>query len=105
MDWVLVHRVGLGANVGYVWASRDLARFDQWWGSLVLGVDVGAGVGLFVEGYGNSREEPGGSQMGYLDTGITYRLSPTLLLDARYGGGAVDTRFFGLGLVWRGREP
>ena len=105
MDWVLVRRVGLGANVGYVWASQDLVRYSQWWGSLALGVDLGAGVGLFVEGYGNSREEPGGSRTGYLDAGLTYRLSPTLLLDARYGGGAVDTRFVGLGLVWRGRGP
>ena len=105
MDWVLARRLKLGANVGYVWASRDLVRFDQWWGSLALGVDLGAGVGLFVGGDGNLQEESGGSPTGYLDAGLTYRLSPDLLLDVRYGGGAVDTRFVGLGLVWRGRGP
>ncbi len=89
----------------YVWASRDLARFDQWWGSLALRLELGAGFGLLLEGYGYLSEEPGGSQTGYLDAGLTYRLSSNLSLDARYGCGALDTRFVGVGLVWRGRGP
>jgi hypothetical protein len=102
MDWALGRRVGVGVNVGYAWASRDLARYDEWSGSLALTAELGAGFGLLLEGYGFLKEQPGGDATGYWNGGLTYRLTSRLLLDARVGGGSGDVQRMGVGIVWRG---
>ncbi len=108
MVWGLGGRFALGANVGWAWASRDLQRFDRWLGSLVLAADLGRGFGAFVEGFGYLREEPGGSDTGYLDAGVSYLVSPAVVVDARVGAGrnGLDEDWLvGLGVTWRTEGP
>jgi hypothetical protein len=102
MEWALGRRVGLGLNMGYAWASRDLARYDEWSGSLAVTVGLPAGFGLLLEGYGFLQEEPGGDATGYLNGGLTYRVSSRLLLDARVGAGSGEVQLVGVGVTWRG---
>ena len=104
MEWALSRRVNLGTNVAWAWASHDLERFDRWWGSLVLRVDLGKGFDLFGEGYGYRREVPGGSSTGYLDAGVAYRVADRVALDARVGlgrNGLDDDWLVGVGVTWR----
>jgi len=104
MEWSLGARVGLGANVGYRYASQDLLRYDQWRASLSLGLDLGAGLGCFVEGFGFSRLRPDGDRQGFLDAGLTWRVATTWQLDVRGGlgrNGRAEDWFAGAGLVTR----
>lgn len=85
--WDLTDRLSLGANLGYAYAREEGERFDQLFASAALGVAVSDPLGLFVELYGFSREEPGGGDRTYADAGATWLLSGDLQLDLRAGRG------------------
>ncbi len=103
-DWELGEGMGLGVNVGYVYARADGERFDQLKVSASVGVDVAERLGAYFEAYAFSEEGPDGSFAPYVDTGLVYSVHDNLALDARVGAGLgpSETDFFaGLGVVAR----
>ncbi len=108
MEWGLGGGVALSSNVAWAWASEDLERFDRWWGSLVLDVNLGRGFGLFTEGFGYLSERPDGPSTGYLNAGVSYLVSSRVLLDARVElgrNGLDDDWLVGVGASWRSAGP
>lgn len=75
-------RVGIGVNAGMARPEDADGRFSELIGSVALGVDAGAELGVFAELYGFERAggRPGSS---FVDGGITYGVGPDLQLDAR----------------------
>jgi len=100
-EWELGERAALGSNLGWSLAY-DGERFSQVWLSAALGLSLSETVGMFIEGYGFSREADGGDATQYADVGATLLLRPDLQLDARFGKGFNDLDsdwFFGVGVI------
>ena len=103
-DWVLTDLLSLGANVGVAFPTADGDRLDQILASVSLGIAATDRLGVFVETYGFSEEEPDGDATQYVDTGVTFALTDDLQLDARIGFGLNDPspeRFVGVGVAAR----
>lgn len=103
-DWVLTDLLSLGANVGVAFPTADGDRLNQVLASVSLGIAATDRLGVFVETYGFSEEEPDGDATQYVDTGVTFALTDDLQLDARIGFGLNDPspeRFVGVGAVVR----
>ncbi len=103
-DWALTDLLSLGANAGVAFPTAGGDRFDQILASVSLGIAATDRLGVFVETYGFSEEEPDGDSTQYVDTGVTYGLTDNLQLDARIGFGLNDPspeRFVGAGVVAR----
>ncbi len=102
--WELGPRFGLGANVGYTYASEDDERFDQGAASLALGIGLTERSGAYVEMF---TIFPAGDDTGddvTLNGGITYLVHDSFQLDARVGAGLTDTAadiFVGFGVARR----
>jgi hypothetical protein len=104
LDWILTDLLSLGANVGIAYPSAGGDRFDQLLASVTLGIAATDRLGVFVETYGFSEEEPEGDATQYVDTGVTFALTDDLQLDARIGFGLNDPspeRFVGVGVAAR----
>lgn len=104
LDWIVTDLLSVGANVGIAWPSAGGDRFDQLLASVTLGIAATDRLGVFVETYGFSEEEPDGDTTQYADTGVTFALTDGLQLDARIGFGLNDPspeRFVGVGVVAR----
>lgn len=104
LDWILTDLLSLGANFGVAYPSDGGDRFDQLLASVTMGIAATDRLGVFVEAFGFSEEEPGGDATQYVDTGVTFALSDDLQLDARIGFGLNDPspeRFVGAGVVAR----
>lgn len=103
-DWELTDLLALGANAGVAFPTDGDDRFDQIFGSVSLGIAATDRLGVFVETYGFSEEEPDGDATQYVDTGVTFALTDDLQLDARIGFGLNDPspeRFVGVGAAFR----
>jgi hypothetical protein len=103
-DWELTDLLSLGANAGVAFPAEDGDRFDQLLASVTLGIAATDRLGVFVETYGFSEEEPDGDATQYADTGVTFTLTDDLQLDARIGFGLNDPspeRFVGVGVAAR----
>jgi hypothetical protein len=103
-DWILSDMISLGANLGVAFPSADGDRFDQVLASVSAGIAATDRLGVFVETYGFSEEEPDGEATQYVDTGVTFALTDGLQLDARIGFGLNDPspeRFVGVGVAAR----
>src|SRR5215210_560573 len=99
-DWELTDLLSLGTNLGISYPSEDDDRFDQILASVTLGIAATDRLGVFVETYGFSQEEPDGDATQYADTGVTFTLTDSVQLDARIGFGLNDPspeRFVGVG--------
>jgi hypothetical protein len=104
LDWIVTDLLSVGANVGIAYPSADGDRFDQLLASVTLGIAATDRLGVFVETYGFSEEEPDGDATQYADTGVTFALTDNLQLDARIGFGLNDPspeRFIGVGVAAR----
>jgi hypothetical protein len=104
LGWDLDGGWGLGANLGYTYADDGDERFSRLRGSLSLGVPLGSQLSAFAETYVFNKESEAGSTAWYADTGLTYRLTDDLQLDARVGFGLSDDTsdfFFGAGVSTR----
>lgn len=104
LDWIVTDLLSVGANIGVAWPSADGDRFDQLLASVTLGIAATDRLGIFVETYGFSEEEPDGDATQYADTGVTFALTDDLQLDARIGFGLNDPspeRFIGVGVAAR----
>jgi hypothetical protein len=102
--WDLSERLGLGANVGYTYASEAGERFDQGSATVALGVGLTERTGAYVEAF---TIFPAGEEAGddvTLNGGITYLVSNDFQLDARIGVGLADDApdvFVGFGVARR----
>lgn len=104
LAWTLTDRLSLGANLGVAFPTVDGDRFDQFLASATLGIAATDRLGIFVETFGFSEEEPGGEATQYVDGGVTFSLTDDLQLDARIGFGLNDPspeRFVGVGAAVR----
>jgi len=104
LDWILTDLLSLGANVGVAFPTDGGDRFDQILASVTFGIAATDRLGVFVETYGFSEEEPDGESTQYVDTGVTFALTDDLQLDARIGFGLNDPspeRFVGVGAAVR----
>lgn len=104
LDWILTDLLSVGANLGAAYPSADGERFEQLLASVTLGIAATDRLGVFVETYGFSEEEPDGDATQYADTGVTFALTDDLQLDARIGFGLNDPspeRFIGVGVAAR----
>lgn len=103
-DWILTDLLSLGANLGAAYPSDGDEGFAQILASLTAGIAATDRLGVFLEAYGFSREEPDGDPTQYVDTGVTFALTDDLQLDARIGFGLNDPspeRFVGVGVAAR----
>lgn len=101
LEWDLPAGLGLGANLGGELVFDDETSSQQWV-SAALGIPVADRLGAFVEGYSYTEELD--SFATYLDTGLTYLLTPDWQVDARVGVGLDDhddELIYGLGLLAR----
>lgn len=103
-DWILTERFTLASNLGVASLSADGERFEQLLASLTVGIAATDRLGVFVETYGFSEEEPRGDATRYANTGVTFAVTDDLQLDARIGFGLNDPspeRFVGVGMAAR----
>lgn len=99
-DWVVTDRFSIGSNVGYSYAGDEDDQFHQGFASVVAGLAATDRLGVFLEGYGFTEEEPDGDSTQYVDTGVTFAVTDDLQLDARIGFGLNDPspeRLVGIG--------
>lgn len=89
-DWELTDRLSIGSNVGYSYAGDEDEQFSQGFASVVAGIAATDRLSVFLEGYGFTREEPGGDATQYVDTGVAFAVTDDLQLDARIGFGLND---------------
>lgn len=89
-DWVVTDRLSIGSNVGYSYAGDEDDQFHQGFASVVAGFAATDRLGVFLEGYGFTEEEPEGDPTQYVDTGVTFAVTGNLQLDARIGFGLND---------------
>lgn len=100
--WELGPGLGLGANVGAAYLDDGTKRYEEYSGSLALGVDAGGGVGLYLETYGF--RPVGRPSTAFVDGGFTLKLTPDAQVDARVGTGVdgpAQDLVLGLGLSLR----
>jgi hypothetical protein len=102
--WDLSDRFGLGANVGYTYASEDDERFDQGSASLALGIGLTERTGAYVEAFTIFPAGDDTDDDVTLNGGITYLVHDSFQLDARVGAGLTDDApdvFVGFGVARR----
>lgn len=96
LGWSLTERLGLGANIDYTQRDPGAAdRFDEWGAGVALAFPLTERLGGFGE-YFAIRPDVG-TDLDYLDAGVTWLMNPHLQLDARIGvgvGSPVDDDFF-----------
>lgn len=104
LSWDLTERLSLASNVNYAYLADAGEWFHQWGGSLTAGFSLTDRLGMYVEGFGFSKESADGSSTSYVNSGLTFLLSNDLQLDARIGAGLDDPHpnwFAGLGAAVR----
>jgi hypothetical protein len=104
LSWDLSSRLSIASNLNYAYPADGGDRFHQWSGSLTAGLSLTDRMGMYLEGFGFSKESADGSATQYFNTGLTYLLSNDLQLDARVGAGLDDPSpnwFAGIGAAVR----
>ncbi|HEX9945053.1 MAG TPA: transporter [Thermoanaerobaculia bacterium] len=104
LSWALTDRWSLGSNLGYAYPAGEDERFHQLSASLTAGLSLTERLGVYLEGFGFSKESTDGSGTRYVNSGLTWLLSNDLQLDVRIGAGLDDPHpnwFAGLGAAVR----
>ncbi|HEX8550321.1 MAG TPA: transporter [Abditibacteriaceae bacterium] len=103
--WDVNEKTGFAANLNYDYASEAGQRFGQVSASASVGYSVSERTGAFLETYALFPGSAGGENETFVDTGLTYLLSPDFQLDARVGLGIGNNvgsdYFFGVGAARR----
>jgi hypothetical protein len=102
--WDVQSVFSIGVNLGFSSLVVDEERIDQVRGSLALGLPLGDRWSVFGEWFGLSLDREGGSDLHYLDSGVTLLATPDLQFDFRvgYGLNGIDPDdFIGVGAVIR----
>ncbi|MEA2563194.1 MAG: hypothetical protein QOH06_4698 [Acidobacteriota bacterium] len=90
LDWEVGERFGLGANVGYSYATDEEEQFHQLLASLSGGFSITDRLGTYLEWYGLSEETADGPTTHYVDGGLSFLINDDLVVDARVGTGLND---------------
>ena len=103
LSWELGERWDVATNVNYTASTEDDGtHVGEPAASVSVGHELTARVGSYFEVYGFRPR--GGEGTQYVNTGLTFQLSPDFQLDARVGsgvGGNAHDYFGGLGLARR----
>ncbi|MEJ2153073.1 MAG: transporter [Gemmatimonadota bacterium] len=104
LAWDLSGRLGLGANLGYTYASEGGERFDQGSASVALSAGLAERTGAYLEVFTIFPAGEDADDDVTLNGGITYLVSDDFQLDARIGAGLTDDApdiFVGFGVARR----
>lgn len=103
----LTERVSLSSNIGFVRASDGGDNFNQFLGSLALGLSLTERVGAYIEVYGFTRVDATTRDSArFANGGVTFLVNDDFQLDARAGVGLGNNvsgpdYFFGFGFARR----
>jgi hypothetical protein len=100
LGWQLTPRFSLSSNANLSYQSDGGRRFTQAAASLSAGFSLTDRLDAFLEAFGFSRESADGPATQYLDSGLSYALTPNLKIDLRAGvghGDASPSYFVGAG--------
>lgn len=102
----LSKKTGLAFNTGVARPDDGAGRYNQFFGSVSLGVDVSEKIGAYLEAYAFNRTERDGQSQKFINGGFTYLMNPNLQLDARIGKGMGNDNdgseyFYGFGVTKR----
>jgi hypothetical protein len=104
LTYALNERVGLFGNVNIAGPSSQGKRFVQVSSSLGLSASLRDHLTGFVEYFGLYPRDVASGSANFLQTGLIYRLTYNLQIDARIGGGLThgsDDFLTGAGISWR----
>ena len=102
--WELTPTLSLGANLGYAYLAVDEVKFNQVSGSVSMAVSLGGRWGLYAEWFGLSLDHKDGTDLHFVNSGVTFLALANLQFDFRVGRGlnGIDKDdFIGAGLVFR----
>ena len=102
--WELAPTLSLGANLGYAYLAVDEVKFNQVSGSVSMAVSLGERWGLYAEWFGLSLDHKDGTDLHFVNSGVTFLALANLQFDFRVGRGlnGIDKDdFIGAGLVFR----
>jgi hypothetical protein len=99
-------RIGLGVNLGYAYEKDQGERVNNFFASASLGISLAERLGSFFEVVYLSKVNTAGDDARYIAAGLSYLVSPDLMLDARAGRGVANhfggvDDFIGAGLSIR----
>jgi Putative MetA-pathway of phenol degradation len=80
-------RFSLSANADYSYLADGGRRFSQAAASLSARISLTGRLDAYVETFGRSKETAGGSWTQYVDSGLSYTITPNLKVDVRAGTG------------------
>jgi len=101
--WILSDDLSLASNLGWVYGGVTDNRFSSFSGSVALGVSLGKRWGAYAEYFGFVRTG-GNPNENFVNTGLTFLVSPNFQLDGRIGTGFEDPQpnyFAGVGASFR----
>lgn len=102
-SWDLSDMASLASNVGWFYGGLKDDRFSSFSASLALGLSLSRRWGAYGEFYGFQRTG-GRPDENFLNTGVTFLISPDFQLDGRIGTGLGEPQpnyFAGLGASYR----
>ena len=102
--WVIDKRVTLTSNVNYARAYTGTRSIDEYSTSASFGFTLTERVGAFAEMFAFAPRDGSGQLRKFANSGMSFRLSPDLQLDARIGAGPstkTGDHFVGVGVVRR----
>lgn len=107
LSFDLTERISLSSNIGYTRASDEDEGFNQFFGSLALGLSLTERVGAYIEVYGFTRVDATTRDSArFANGGFTFLVNNDFQLDARAGVGLGNNvsgpdYFFGFGFARR----
>jgi hypothetical protein len=103
-SWSITDRVALGTNINVSRPRDENGRYTVYEGSASFGFGLTERLGAYAEVFGFAPQVADLGHTRYLNTGLTFGLTPNFQLDARGGMGFNGTDpdyFLGAGLVFR----
>jgi len=102
--WTITDRIGLSTNLVVARPVDERGRYTELAASASFGFDLTPRVGAFAEVFGFAPQRDDLARTHYVDTGLTFGLTPNFQLDVRGGVGVNGTApdyFLGLGFARR----
>ncbi len=102
LGWALSETLAASCNVNWGRSGSGLARFNQWSGSLSMGVSFSDTWGGYAEVYGFMPNEKDGPTTQTLNAGLTFLTTPENQFDIRVGKTLSSSEWFvGVGQSFR----
>ncbi len=104
VSWDLSERAAFTSNVNYTRTDGGQRGYDEWAASGSVGLTLTERVGSYAEYFAVQSRATDVTTQHFVNTGITFLVSPLFQLDARVGTGPSRSRgdyFAGIGIVRR----